>query len=67
MFEIPPRPTGEEEINTENMPKKRNRESDIMEMVLSCDIRKYEEEHAMQSGDFSRIGEIERMKEHATE
>jgi hypothetical protein len=67
LFESPPKPKEELECGTEELPKKRKRENDIIEIVINCDIKEYEEKSAIKSVDFCRMGEIQRMKEHAAE
>jgi DNA excision repair protein ERCC-6 len=67
LFEKPPKPVEIEEIFTETLPQKRSRENKMIEMVLSYDLKDYQDLNAVQNSDSSRLAEIYRTKQHAQE
>ena len=67
LLDPPPRPQESDVLETENLPQKRKRNDKMIEMVLACDIKKYDESEVMQNADSCRQGEIYRMKMHAQE
>lgn len=67
LFEVPPMPKDLESFQSEDLPQKRKRENKMIEMVLACEVKKYEENEAFGNADGCRQGELYRMKTHAEE
>ena len=67
MFEVPPKAQGVDEIESCHLPQKRKRQNDLIEMVISSDVQVLNAKDSMQNAHFSRIGELNRIKQHARE
>lgn len=67
LFEVPPKPQESDEIETCDLPKKRKRLNEFIEVVINNDVEMLNAKDSIQNAHFSRIGELNRIKQHARE
>lgn len=67
LFETPHKPENFNMVDAENLPQKRQNDNELLEMILANNTKEYDEKRILGDGDMCRVGELQRMRQHAQE